>query len=61
MELDLTAFAGVTPVEMLGGTVFPTIRPGPYFLSLGPHGFYWFRLERPGDGDEPYGIEGTAI
>jgi len=61
VELDLTAFAGVTPVEMLGGTVFPTIRPGPYFLSLGPHGFYWFRLERPGDGDEPYGIEGTAI
>jgi len=61
VELDLTAFAGVTPVEMLGGTVFPTIRPGPYFLSLGPHGFYWFRLERPRDGDEPYGIEGTAI
>jgi maltose alpha-D-glucosyltransferase / alpha-amylase len=61
VELDLAAFAGVAPTEMLGGTTFPPIRPGPYFLSLGPHGFYWFRLERPGDGDGPYGIEGTAI
>jgi len=46
---------------MLGATAFPTIRTVPYFLSLGPHGFYWFRLERPGDGDEPFGIERTAI
>jgi len=61
VELDLKAFAGVTPIEMLGATAFPTIRTAPYFLSLGPHGFYWFRLERPGDGDEPFGIERTAI
>jgi len=61
VELDLAAFAGVAPIEMLGGTTFPPIGRGPYFLSLGPHGFYWFRLEHPGDGDRPYGIEGTAI
>ena len=61
VELDLKAFAGATPIEMLGATAFPTIRTAPYFLSLGPHGFYWFRLERPGDGDEPFGIERTAI
>jgi maltose alpha-D-glucosyltransferase/alpha-amylase len=61
VELDLSAFAGATPIEMLGATAFPTIRKAPYFLSLGPHGFYWFRLERPGDGDEPFGIERTAI
>jgi maltose alpha-D-glucosyltransferase/alpha-amylase len=61
VELDLAAFAGVAPTEMLGGTTFPPIGRSPYFLSLGPHGFYWFRLERPGDGDGPYGIEGTAI
>ena len=61
VELDLAAFAGVTPIEMLGATAFPTVRSTPYFLSLGPHGFYWFRLERPGDGDEPFGIERTAI
>ena len=61
VELGLSAFAGATPIEMLGATAFPTIRTAPYFLSLGPHGFYWFRLERPGDGDEPFGIERTAI
>src|SRR5882762_730447 len=61
VELDLAAFAGATPIEMLGATAFPPIRTAPYFLSLGPHGFYWFRLERPGDGDEPFGIERTAI
>jgi maltose alpha-D-glucosyltransferase / alpha-amylase len=61
VELDLSAFSGATPIEMLGATAFPTIRKAPYFLSLGPHGFYWFRLERPGDGDEPFGIERTAI
>jgi maltose alpha-D-glucosyltransferase/alpha-amylase len=44
---------------MLGGTTFPPIGKGPYFLSLGPHGFYWFRLEL--QGDRPYGIERTAI
>jgi maltose alpha-D-glucosyltransferase / alpha-amylase len=61
VELDLAGFAGVVPTEMLGGTTFPPIGRSPYFLSLGPHGFYWFRLEQPGDGDRPYGIESTAI
>ena len=59
VELDLAAFAGAVPTEMLGGTTFPLIGKGPYFLSLGPHGFYWFRLEL--QGDRPYGIERTAI
>ncbi len=60
-ELDLGEFAGIRPVEILGGTVFPPIQVTPYLVSVGPHGFYWFRLERPGDADEPYGIESTAI
>ena len=47
-ELDLSAFAGLTPVEMLGFTEFPTIGTLPYFLTLGPYGFYWFELERSG-------------
>ena len=61
VELDLRGLAGATPVEMLGRTRFPEIGTAPYFLSLGPHGFYWFRLERPDTGDERYGIEDTAI
>jgi maltose alpha-D-glucosyltransferase/alpha-amylase len=61
VELDLAAFAGATPVEILGRTRFPTVREQPYFLSLGPHGFYWFLLERPASADEPYGLERDAL
>ncbi len=44
-ELDLRAFAGRTPVEMFGEIRFPPIGELPYFITLGPHSFYWFRLE----------------
>jgi maltose alpha-D-glucosyltransferase/alpha-amylase len=47
-ELDLGAFAGLMPVEMLGFTEFPAIGAAPYFLTLGPYGFYWFELQRSG-------------
>ncbi|MDQ6906058.1 MAG: alpha-glucosidase C-terminal domain-containing protein [Chloroflexota bacterium] len=33
------------PVELIGETHFPTITDRPYFFTLGPHAFYWFRLE----------------
>jgi maltose alpha-D-glucosyltransferase/alpha-amylase len=46
-ELDLRKYAGWTPVEIIGETRFPPIGELPYFLTLGPHGFYWFRLEPP--------------
>lgn len=42
---DLSEFQGHAPVEMFGETPFPTITKDPYFLSFGPHGFYWFVLE----------------
>ncbi len=45
VELDLSAFAGLVPVEMLGYTEFPPIGTTPYFLTLGPYGFYWFELQ----------------
>lgn len=45
-ELDLSAFAGYTPVDMFGKTRFPEIGELPYFVTLGPHAFYWFRLEQ---------------
>jgi maltose alpha-D-glucosyltransferase/alpha-amylase len=45
-ELDLRAFEGMVPVEMLGYTEFPAIGTLPYFLTLGPYGFYWFELQR---------------
>jgi maltose alpha-D-glucosyltransferase/alpha-amylase len=46
-ELDLSAFEGHVPVEMLGYTEFPRVGRLPYFLTLGPYGFYWFELRRP--------------
>ncbi len=45
VELDLAKFKGMTPVEMLGLTEFPRIGDLPYFLTLGPYAFYWFRLQ----------------
>ena len=44
-ELDLARFRGRAPVELIGGSRFPPIGDLPYFFTLGPHGFYWFRLE----------------
>jgi len=61
VELNLSEFRGVEPVEMLGGTRFPPIGDRPYVLTLGPHGFYWLRLEGPRPRLDRYGIEGVAL
>ncbi|HEX5500409.1 MAG TPA: alpha-glucosidase C-terminal domain-containing protein, partial [Thermomicrobiales bacterium] len=52
VELDLSRFEGWTPVELIGDSHFPKIGALPYFVTLGPHAFYWFRLHPPGEGDE---------
>jgi maltose alpha-D-glucosyltransferase/alpha-amylase len=46
-ELDLSAYLGRHPVELIGGVRFPAIGELPYLLTLAGHGFYWFRLRRP--------------
>jgi maltose alpha-D-glucosyltransferase/alpha-amylase len=46
VELALSDFKGMTPVEMLGYTPFPPIGELPYFLTLGGYAFYWFELRR---------------
>jgi maltose alpha-D-glucosyltransferase/alpha-amylase len=46
VELDLHVYRGLTPIEMLGRTEFPSVGDQPYFLTLGPHSFYWFQLVR---------------
>jgi len=48
VELPLQAWHGMVPVEVFGRTPFPPIGDLPYLLTLGPHTFYWFALERPG-------------
>src|SRR5690606_13145108 len=44
--LDLSAFEGRHPVELFGGVRFPAVGELPYLLTLGGHGFYWFRLRK---------------
>lgn len=44
-SVDLSRYAGRQPVEIIGGATFPCISESPYFLSLGPHAFYWFNLK----------------
>ncbi|MBX6332412.1 MAG: maltose alpha-D-glucosyltransferase [Gemmatimonadaceae bacterium] len=44
VELNLQRWKGYIPVELIGNIPFPPIGEPTYFLSLGPHGFYWFRL-----------------
>ncbi|OHV10577.1 maltose alpha-D-glucosyltransferase [Kushneria phosphatilytica] len=44
VALDLSAFEGLVPVEMIGGSAFPPIVRAPYQMTLPPYGFYWFTL-----------------
>ena len=59
VELDLSAWKGMVPLELFGSTELPVIGDAPYFLTLGPHSFFWFSLQPrataqvPGDGQAP--------
>ena len=60
VELNLSAYKGRIPVEMLGRTSFPPIGQLPYLLTLPSHGFYWFRLAA--DAEVPsWHQEGVAL
>jgi maltose alpha-D-glucosyltransferase/alpha-amylase len=54
VELDLSAFKGLVPIELFGRTSFPAIGEGPYRFSVGSHVFYWFSLA-------PAGSSGTQL
>jgi maltose alpha-D-glucosyltransferase / alpha-amylase len=45
VSLDLAAFEGMEPVEMLGYVPFPTITAAPYQLTLAPYSFLWLELQ----------------
>jgi maltose alpha-D-glucosyltransferase / alpha-amylase len=53
VELDLSEFRGATPFELFGNSKFPSVGDLPYFITLGPHGFYWFSLEQKSDESAP--------
>ena len=54
VELDLSKWKGMRPLELFGHTEFPAIGELPYLLTLAGHDFYWFSLEPPpsGEGEE---------
>jgi maltose alpha-D-glucosyltransferase/alpha-amylase len=44
VELMIGHLAGKVPIELLGRVRFPPIGELPYFITLAPHGFFWFQL-----------------
>ncbi len=58
VELDLSAWKGRVPVELLGGSAFPPVGQLPYLLTLKGHGYYGFRLAA--DAEVPYWHEERA-
>ncbi len=46
VEIPLAEFEGQRPVELFGSVPFPVLGRAPYFLSMGPHAFLWFLLEK---------------
>jgi maltose alpha-D-glucosyltransferase/alpha-amylase len=47
VQLDLARFKGLVPIELFSRAAFPAIGEQNYFMTLGPHGFVWFSLEKP--------------
>ncbi|MEM6698285.1 MAG: alpha-glucosidase C-terminal domain-containing protein, partial [Bacteroidota bacterium] len=45
VHLDLQDYQNYTPIEIFGDSEFPNINNEPYFLTLSPHGYYWFELK----------------
>ena len=44
VELDLSEFRGIRPLELFGRTLFPAVGDQPYLLTLNSHSFYWFSM-----------------
>jgi maltose alpha-D-glucosyltransferase/alpha-amylase len=64
IELDLSRFEGLVPVEMLGYVEFAKIRKTPYPLALAPYGYFWFELQAPAQTAviaEEYAVEEPGI
>jgi maltose alpha-D-glucosyltransferase/alpha-amylase len=49
-HLSLERYSGWTLEELFGKIPFPAITDAPYFVTLGPHNFFWFRLVPPAGG-----------
>ncbi|KJR42025.1 alpha-amylase [Candidatus Magnetoovum chiemensis] len=65
VEIDLSNYASFVPEEIYGRKPFPIIRETPYSLTIGAHGYYFFKLKKQEDIirvlDEKYKSELTAL
>ncbi len=59
VELDLSVYAGRTPVELSGRTPFPRVADRAYFLVLGAYAFHWFALVK--QPVEPSGVAASRV
>ncbi|MCU0914764.1 MAG: maltose alpha-D-glucosyltransferase [Planctomycetes bacterium] len=46
-RIEMSRWAGWRVKDIFSGNEFPPITETPYTLTLGPHTFFWFTLERP--------------
>jgi maltose alpha-D-glucosyltransferase / alpha-amylase len=45
-RVDLSAWQGRTPVDLIGRAALPPVGNDPVLFTMAPHYFYWFRLEQ---------------
>src|SRR5947208_727828 len=45
VELDLSKWKGLVPVQLFSSNQMPVVGDNPYFLTMGPHAFYWFAMQ----------------
>jgi maltose alpha-D-glucosyltransferase / alpha-amylase len=60
VSLDLSRFAGMVPVEMLGYVPFPPIDHTPYAITLAPYSFLWLELQPAPEVPEAPHVEAEA-
>ncbi len=63
VELDLSKYKDLVPIEVFGQTRFPPIGDLPYLVTLGPHAFYWLSLEsrRPAAATPEDSLDGRKV
>ena len=60
VDLDLSEWKDLVPVELFGRTRFQAIEDKPWTMSLSPHAFAWFSLEPPRPAETRGVPEGVA-
>ena len=50
VELDLSAYAGLVPMEVFSRNKYPQIKQTPYFFTLAAHDHYWLALQPAEEG-----------